>query len=90
MLACADAATGKAVWEQKLRLAGRFWATHAAVNDHLYCFNSDGKAMVVELGDKQGTIVFEAEFPEGFQASPAVAGDAVIVRTNSHLWKIGE
>ena len=90
VLACADASSGKAAWDQKLRLDGRFWATHAAVNDHLYCFNSDGKAMVVQLGDKQGKIVFKTEFPEGFQASPAVAGDAVVVRTDSHLWKIGE
>ena len=89
VLACADAVTGKSAWDNKLRLKGRFWATHVAVNGKLYCFNSDGKAMVVALGDREGKIEFEMDFEEGIQASPAVAGDSILVRTDSKLYKIG-
>lgn len=89
VLACADAQSGEAAWGKKLRLSGRFWATHAAANDHLYCFNSDGKAMIVELGEEEGKVVFESDFGEGIQASPAVVGDAIFVRSDKTLWKIG-
>ncbi|MCA9175870.1 MAG: PQQ-binding-like beta-propeller repeat protein [Planctomycetales bacterium] len=90
VLACADAASGEQAWEKKLRLSGRFWATHAAADGHLFCFNSDGKAMVVRLGDKEGEVVFETTFADGIQASPAIVGDAIIVRTAKHLWKISQ
>ncbi|MFO0904327.1 MAG: PQQ-binding-like beta-propeller repeat protein [Pirellulales bacterium] len=86
VLACADADTGKQLWQ--LRVGGTFWSTPVFADGRLYCFNQDGDAKVVEAGEKKGTIVGEAKFGERIQGSPAVAGDALYVRSDKHLWKI--
>jgi outer membrane protein assembly factor BamB len=85
VLVCGDATTGEVLWQ--LRLEGRCWATPIITGERLYAVNSDGKAFVVELGEK-GEIVGKSDFGEGIQGTPAVAGDALLVRSDGHLWKI--
>jgi outer membrane protein assembly factor BamB len=85
VLARASVQDEKTDW--KLRLGGRFWATPVAAGNHLYCINSEGKAFVVELGEK-GRIVGETEFGEDILASPAVSNGALYVRSHGRLWKI--
>ncbi len=91
VLNCADAKTGKQIWQ--LRLAGgRYWATPVAINNHLYVINYDGKVQVVKIGADvdQGKIVGRSDFGEMIQASPAVSGGAMYVRSDGHLWKISK
>jgi outer membrane protein assembly factor BamB len=85
VLVCGDAATGDVLWQ--LRLEGRCWATPIVTGERLYAVNSDGKAFVVELGEK-GTIVATSDFGEGIQGTPAASGDALFVRSDRYLWKI--
>lgn len=88
VLVCASAESGEVSWQ--LRLKGAFWATPVIAGEHLYALNSDGACLVVKLGDKKGEIVATNEFGEGLQASPAVADDALYLRSDRHLWKIAE
>ncbi len=87
VLLCGDAATGEVLW--KLRLKGPFWATPVAVGEHLYFFNQEGVGQVVRLG-AEGALVAENELGESILGSPAVADDALYVRSDAHLWKIAE
>lgn len=86
VLSCADTENGKALWQ--LRVGGTYWSTPILAGGRMYCVNQDGKAKVIELGDTKGEVVGEADFGERVQGSPAVAGDALYVRSDKHLWKI--
>jgi outer membrane protein assembly factor BamB len=83
---CGDGETGDLLWS--VRLKGRHWATPVIAGGHLYCTNQDGVVRVVKLGDQEGEIVGETELGETIHASPAVAGDAMYIRSDKHLWKI--
>ncbi len=85
---CADAASGELRWA--VRLKGTYWATPVLAGGHLYCVNQDGDMQVVKMGDKQGEVVAEHRFGETIHASPAVAGNALYVRSDKHLWKIAK
>jgi outer membrane protein assembly factor BamB len=85
---CGDAKTGELRWA--VRLKGTYWATPVLAGGHLYCVNQDGDMQVIKLDDKQGEQVAEHRFGEAMHASPAVAGNALYVRSDAHLWKIAK
>ncbi|MEO2047718.1 MAG: PQQ-binding-like beta-propeller repeat protein [Pirellulales bacterium] len=85
VLTCGALESGKILWRR--RLGGRFWATPVISGNYLYCMNSEGKSFVVQI-DEKGRIVSEDEFGEDILASPAIANDALFVRSHKHLWKI--
>ena len=67
------------------------WATPFIAGDHMYLFTQNGKAHVVKLGEKP-EVVHEHNFgdEEVFLGSPAVANNALYVRSDKYLWKIAE
>jgi outer membrane protein assembly factor BamB len=83
---CGDLATGDVIWQ--LRLKGRHWATPVIAGGLLYCINEEGQVSVVKTGGSEGEIVGQASFGETIQGSPAIAGHAMFVRSDKHLWKI--
>ena len=87
IVSCGDVATGHVHW--KVRLKGRFWATPVVAAGHLYCFNYDGLAHVVRIGDDP-KVVATMEMGEIIQGTPAVSDDAMFVRSDGHLWKIAK
>ena len=78
--------TGKLLWQK--RLGGSYWSTPVAAGRYLYCFDADGVARVVDLS-RQGEIIHTHEFGEPILGSPAVSGNALYVRGDKHLWKVG-
>jgi outer membrane protein assembly factor BamB len=85
ILTAADAQTGQLVWQTRLK--GTFWATPVVADGYAYCVNQDGDCLVVKLGEK-GEIVHSVAFGEPCYGTPAVAGNALFLRGNQHLWKI--
>jgi len=85
VLVCADAASGKILWQ--LRLRGPIWSTPALAGDLLYVVNHEGLVQMVRLGDK-ATLVGTGQIDKGILASPAVADGAIYFRIHQHLWKI--
>jgi outer membrane protein assembly factor BamB len=85
ILACGDAASGRACWQ--LRLKGTFWASPVLADGRLYCVSREGLVQVVQLG-KQGKLLATSRIDDGISASPAVAQGAVFLRSDRHLWKI--
>jgi outer membrane protein assembly factor BamB len=87
VLFCADLLSGKQFW--KTRIAGSYWATPVIAGGHLYAPTQTGKTYVVRLSPEAGEIVGEGDFgEEAVLGSPAVVDDALLVRTDQHLWKV--
>ncbi len=85
VLNCYDLASSKIDWTTRLK--GTVWATPLLGPEHLFCFNAKGDALVLDLN---GEILAEINMVEEILASPAVSGNAMFVRSHSHLWKIAE
>ncbi len=85
VLNCYDLASSRIDWTTRLK--GTVWATPLLGPEHLFCFNAKGDALVLNLN---GEILAEINMVEEILASPAVSGNAMFVRSDSHLWKIAE
>ncbi len=85
VLSCAAIDSGEVLWKQ--RMPGTFWATPVIAGKHLFAANQDGQVHVVALGDKP-ELVSTNDLGEGILGSPAVAGNALYLRSDAHLWKI--
>jgi outer membrane protein assembly factor BamB len=86
VLNCGNAADGSIKWQ--LRLDGSFWSTPIIAGDYIYCFNADGKASVVKIGEEKGEIVSTADFGERIYGSPAVGNDGLYIRGDKFLYKV--
>jgi len=82
---CLDAASGDALWKE--RLGGEFSASPVLAGDALYCFDREGGATVVRAAP-EFEVLAENELAEGCMASPAVLGDSLIVRTTAHVYRL--
>ncbi|MBW3540998.1 MAG: PQQ-binding-like beta-propeller repeat protein [Planctomycetes bacterium] len=82
---CLDARTGEVVWRE--RLAGEYWASPLAGDGRIYFFSQDGRTPVV-AADREFRLLAENRLDTGFNASPAVAGRALYLRTFTHLYRI--
>ena len=87
-LSAGDVETGERMWQ--LRLKGPFSSTPIASSGHLYFFNEDGFAIVVEVSREGGKIVSELDLGETILCSPAASAGALYVRSDGHLWKFAE
>ncbi len=83
-----DAVSGELSWQLRLPDAGTIWSSPVIAGNRLYLFTDNGRCFVVELGDKEGKIIETNELGEPVFGSPAVAGDAIFVRSDSAIWKI--
>ena len=86
VLTCGDIDSGKRLWQ--LRLDGPFGGSPVVADNHLYAFNEEGKAQVVDLSAPEGRIAGEMDLGEMIQCSPAVSNGALYVRSNRRIWKI--
>ena len=80
-----DARTGKVLWTR--RVTGNYSSSPVCADGHLYVFDHDGKGHVL-TADREGKLVATNQLDDGAQATPAVAGKALYVRTNTHLYRI--
>jgi outer membrane protein assembly factor BamB len=85
ILTCLEAKTGNTVWTS--RLPGEYSASPIAAGGRVFVFNEDGQTTVVEAA-RPFKIVAENHLDDGFMASPAVAGNSLILRTVRHLYRI--
>ncbi len=82
-----DLTDGEIVWRE--RLGGKFSASLVATADHVYAFDHDGSGYVFTTSDEP-KLVATNKLPDGCNASPAVVGDSLIVRTTTHLYRIAQ
>ncbi|HET7220627.1 MAG TPA: PQQ-binding-like beta-propeller repeat protein [Vicinamibacterales bacterium] len=82
-----DPRNGEIVWRG--RIDGTFSASPVAAAGRIYAFSEDGKTTVLEAG-RELKVLAENFLNEGFMASPAIDGNALYVRTRTHMYRIEE
>jgi len=82
---CLEAKTGEEVWQT--RLGGKYSASPLFAGGNIYFFSHEGKTTVIKPG-RDFTEVTVNQLDDGFMASPAVTGKALILRTRTHLYRI--
>lgn len=87
---CAEAATGKVVYEQRLNRGDQFYGSALLVNDKLFYVNRRGKTFVVAAKPEfEELSVNDLSDGSGFNGSPAVAGNQILLRSDKFLYCIG-
>jgi len=84
---CWEAMTGKVVWSE--RIGGHYSASPLAAGDRIYLFSEEGKTTVLAAGRACKKLA-ENQLGDGFMASPAVAGNALFLRSRSNLYRVEE
>lgn len=85
-LSCAEAATGAVRW--KSRLGEGTLASPIVAAGRVYFFGREGKTVVVKPGPTFEPLA-ENKLEGTVIATPAVAGKSLFIRTDTHLYRIG-
>ncbi len=81
-----DAKTGKPAWTD--RFDGAFSASPVEADGHVYFAGENGNTYVIDAG-RTFTPVATNKLDAGCMASPAAVGDALYLRTKTHLYCLG-
>ena len=84
---CVDARTGTVVWQS--RLGGTYSASPVFASGHIYIPAEQGVVTVLVPG-KEPRRVAANKLDGGLLASMAIAGRAIFLRSDTHLYKIAE
>jgi len=85
-VSCLRVETGQVLWSEKP--GGRFYGSPVWVNGLLYCINRQGNLLVLKASSTYELLAINP-LGEKSQATPAVAGEKMYLRTYSHLISIG-
>ncbi len=82
---CMNAKNGELYWSS--RLPGAYWASPIYADGRIYACNQQGVTAVF-APKKEFEQLAENQLDDGCNASPAVSGKALYVRTKTHLYRI--
>ncbi len=82
---CLDAATGEKAYSE--RIGGNYMASPVYADGRIYCCNNQGKTTVLKPG-RTFEVLATSKLDNGFMASPAVTGKALILRTKTDLYRV--
>lgn len=86
MATCLDPRTGQASYqEERLGATGDYYTSPVAADGRVYFFSQRGVATVVRAGDRF-EVVRQNDLGESVQASPAMVGSTLYLRTAAHLY----
>jgi hypothetical protein len=87
---CAKAGTGEIVYEQRLERAGQFYASALLADGRLYYVTRSGKTFVLAAKPQFEQLAVNDLSDRGvFNASPAVAGNRLLIRSDKFLYCVG-
>jgi len=89
VLSCYDAKTGNRIYQQRVGSGGSYSAAPVAAGGKLYLSSEDGEIHVVKAGP-QYEMLGKNPMGEILMATPAFAGDMMIVRGHKHVFAIAE
>jgi outer membrane protein assembly factor BamB len=84
---CFEAKTGEVLW--KRRMGGRHSASLVKAEGRIYFLSDDGECWVVKAGPEYEEISVN-RLGEPCNASPAISRGQIFIRTDRHLFAIGE
>jgi outer membrane protein assembly factor BamB len=90
LLTCRDAVTGKVLYDRERLPDGfAFTASPWAAGGRIFCLNEDGVCFVVKAGDRfELSHVNRLGADELCMATPALAGDRLLIRTAARLYSV--
>ena len=89
ILTVLDARTGKQIYKVRVGGGGQtFSASPVAAGDHVLFLTEEGLTFVVQAGDQYKELA-RNDLGEMSLASPAIAGGALYIRTETKLYRIG-
>ena len=84
---CFDTASGELIWRE--RIPGKYSASPLLANGRIYFCSQEGRTTVIEDAAEYKELA--ANQLDGMHmASPAVTGEDLILRTDTHLYRIGD
>lgn len=88
ILTCVDAASGKVLYSQeRLDGGGGVYSSPVAADGRVYISTQDGSVLTLKDGETLETIAVNS-LDEPINASPAIVGSDMFIRTSSHLYCI--
>ena len=85
VLICKQAMTGETVWTK--RLDGKYGASLLYADNRIYVSSKQGKTTIIEPGRTFRELAVN-ELDGELWASPAVAGESLLLRTKTHLYRV--
>lgn len=86
-LACRKPETGEIIWNEAI--PGQHLASPAYADGNIYLFSNSGGGAVVKASDSF-QMISTNRLESGCMASPAIYGKSLVVRTETHLYRIEE
>lgn len=88
MVTCIDAKTGKAAYtKERIPNARAFWASPWAYDGKIFCLDDGGTTHILKAGP-EFKVLGKNSLGEQFWASPAIAGDLLILRGVDYVYAI--
>jgi outer membrane protein assembly factor BamB len=87
IVSCLEAKTGAEIWRE--RVQGNYSASPLLAGDRLYIFSEQGKGSVLQAG-REFKVLATNTLPDGFMATPAIAGKSLFLRTKTALYRVEE
>lgn len=95
VMTCAARANGERLWRIRLERSdkeatpiGSFSGSPVAGGSgHIYLFSESGVGLVIDIRGDEGKIVCDFDLSETILSTASLAGGAVYVRSDQHLWK---
>ncbi len=92
IVVASDLQTGEPVYQGRIAAAERYYASPVAANGHIYFTSLDTAGVtVVKAGSAKPVVVAQnPELGERCSATPAIADNAIYIRTATHLYASAE
>jgi outer membrane protein assembly factor BamB len=90
---CRDLKTGGLLWEERLTGSGArntSWSAPVLAGDRLYLPNQNADVFVLRASPRFECLATNSIGGEPMNASLAVSDGEIFIRTDKHLWCIGE
>ena len=88
VLTCASVETGEIEW--RLRLKGPISSSPIIGKNHLIVFSESGLGQMVDLRKKEPKAIQVVDLEDTILCTPALSTNAIIVRSDSKLWKLSD
>jgi outer membrane protein assembly factor BamB len=90
---CRELATGKLLWEERLKTTGpkgETWGSMIGVGDKLYVVNQSGDTFVLRANPEKFEQLAVNSLNEPCNTTPAISNGELFIRTDKALWCISE
>src|SRR5262249_38790475 len=88
---CYEMATGKEVWQVKKRPAELTWGSMVHADGKLWVLTRDGSTVIFNASPSYEVVATNSlGSGETTNSSLAISNGDIFIRTNQHLWCIGE